>query len=132
VRSDGVPGEHVTEAGREVGIVVESEDGVRLGQVLGELGTVPFGQTAHRDDLGTGVRGGEQGVDGVLLGLLDEAAGVHHHQVGLLLVPDQLVAAIGQPSCQFFGVDLVACASHGEQGDTCGRPRQVRDGGSRC
>ena len=66
---------------RDVGVVVEAEHRVGLGQRLGELLAVPLGQAADGDDrlgaaavLEVGRR--EQGVDRVLLGRLDEAAGV--------------------------------------------------------
>ena len=52
----------------QVGVGVEAEHGVGLGQLVGELLAVPLGQAADRDDLGAGVGGGQQGVDRVLLG----------------------------------------------------------------
>ena len=66
------------EPGRDVGVVVEAEHRVGLGQRLGQLPAVPLGHAAGRDHLGAGLGGGEQGVDRVLLGLLHEAAGVDH------------------------------------------------------
>ena len=66
----------------QAGVGVEAEHGVGLGQLLGELLAVPLGQAADGDDLGAGVGRGEQRVDRVLLGALDEAAGVHDDDVG--------------------------------------------------
>ena len=45
---------------------------------------VALGQAADRDHLLAGVGGGEQRVDRVLLGGVDEPAGVHHHDVGVV------------------------------------------------
>jgi len=113
-----VPVQEFGEARRQLGVVVEAEDRVGLGQFGGQLLAVTLGQAANGNDLGPGVGGGEQGVDGVLLGLLDEPTGVHHDQVGLRAVGDQLEAAIGEAPGQLLGVHLVAGATHGEQGHT--------------
>ena len=43
-------GQDVVEPGGDVGVVVEAEHGVGLGQRLGELLAVPLGQAADRDD----------------------------------------------------------------------------------
>ncbi len=125
VRGRGVAAEDVAEAGREVRVGVETEHGVGLGQALGQLRAVPLGEAAHGDDLRArllrDVRRGEQGVDGVLLGLLDEPAGVDHDDVrrGVVRVEvDQLPAAAVQPPRELLGVDLVARAAQGEQGGT--------------
>jgi hypothetical protein len=80
-------------ASRAGGVGVEAEDGVGLGQLLGELLAVPLGQAADRDDLRAGVGGAEQRVDRVLLGALDEAAGVDDDDVGALLLVDELQPA---------------------------------------
>ena len=53
----------------------------------------------------------------VLLGRLDEAAGVDHHRVGVLGVVDQQEAAGLEPAGELLGVDLVAGAAEGHQGD---------------
>ena len=122
VRVEHLAGEDRAQAGRDVGVVVEAEDGVGLGQRLGEVLAVALGQAAHGDD-GAGaavlleVGGGEQGVDGVLLGRLDEAAGVDHDRLGVLGVVDEAEAVGGEPSGQLLGVDVVAGAPEGHQGD---------------
>ena len=72
----------------DVGVVVEAEHRVGLGQRLGEVLAVALGQAADRHDgLGAAVLlevgGLEQRVDGVLLGRLDEAAGVDDDGVGV-------------------------------------------------
>ena len=66
----------------ECGIRVETQDGIGFGELLGELLTVAFGETPDGDDRARAVVAVleigrfEQRVDRVLLGLLDEAAGV--------------------------------------------------------
>ena len=75
--------------------VVEAEHRVGLGELLGELLAVALGQAADRDDLlgapSVMLEVGrlEERVDGVLLGLLDEAARVDDRDIGLGRVVDQ-------------------------------------------
>ncbi len=72
-----------------------------------------------------GVRRGQQGVDRVLLRLLDEPAGVDDDDVRSAVATvgvDELPAAAGQPAGELLGVDLVARAAQGEQR---GPPRSV-------
>src|SRR6202035_2976723 len=76
-------GQHVVQAGAYVAVVVEAED-LRLGQLAGQLGAVALGQAAYGGDLRTGLGGGQQLVDRLLLGRLDEAARVHEHHAGLV------------------------------------------------
>ena len=76
-----LPGEHRAQPVGDVGVVVEAEHRVCLRQRLGELIAVPLGHAADRDHrLGAArsleVGSLEQGVDRVLLGRLDEPAGV--------------------------------------------------------
>ena len=79
--------------GGDVGIVVEAEHGVRLGQRFGEFGAVAFGQATHSHDRADAavlaVGGVEQGVDGILLRCVDEAAGVHHDRLGRVRVVNE-------------------------------------------
>ena len=141
-RSDGVcgvvglPRHDRPQAGRDVGVVVEAEDRVGLGERLGEVLAVALGQAADCDDgLGAAaVTGGrlevgrlEQRVHRVLLGGLDESAGVDHDRVGVLGVVDEHEAAGLEPSGELLGVDLVAGAAEGHDGDV-----QSGSGGARC
>ena len=80
----GAAGRDVVEPRGDVGVGVEAEHGVGLGQRLGQLVAVALGQAADRDDLLAGVGGGQHGVDRVLLGRVDEAAGVDQHDVGVV------------------------------------------------
>ena len=109
-----------------VDVGVEPEHRVGLGQLGGELLAVPLGQAADgHDRLGAAavleVGGLQQRVDRVLLGLLDEAAGVDHGDVGLGRVVDQQPALGGEPAGQLLGVDLVARHSRGSRGRRCGQ-----------
>ena len=120
VRVEPLAGQHAVEPGGDVGVVVEAEHGLRLGQALGELLAVPLGHAAGGDHLGAGVGGGQQRLDRVLLGLLDEAAGVDEDHVGAVGVGADLPAAGVEPGGQLLRVDLVTGTAEGEQGDTAG------------
>ncbi len=108
--------------GSDVRVVVEAEHRVGLGQRLGEVLAVALGQAAHRHDrlrgpVGLEVGGLQQRVDGVLLGRLDEAAGVHHHGVGVLGLVDQPEPPGLEAPGELLGVDLVAGAAERHQSD---------------
>ncbi len=92
------------------------------GSDVGQLLAVALGQAADRDDglrgaVGLEVGGLQQRVDGVLLGGLDEAAGVDHHRLGVGRVVDQPEPAGLEPAGQLLGVDLVAGAAQRHQRD---------------
>jgi hypothetical protein len=59
----------------------------------------------------------KQRVDGVLLGLLDEATRVDQRHVGLGGIGDQCPAIGGQPTGELLGVDLVARAAERDDSD---------------
>ena len=110
------------EVARHVAVGVEAEHGVGVGQLVGQGLPVTLGEAADGDDrLGAPglleVGGLEQGVDGVLLGLLDEAAGVDHRDVGVGGVVDEGPALGGEAAGELLGVDLVAGAPEGDQRD---------------
>ena len=117
------------QAGGDVGVVVEAEHRVGLGQRRGELLAVPLGEAADRDH-GLGAPGAlevgglQDGVDRVLLGRLDEAAGVDDGDVGVARVLDERPAVGGQPAGQLLGVDLVARAAERHQRDAAPRGGQ--------
>ena len=94
--------------------------GVR--ELVGQLLAIPLGQASNGDDLlGAAVLleigSLEQGVDRVLLRLLDEATGVDDGHIGLGSVVDEGPALGLQPAGQFLGIDLVAGAAQGHEGD---------------
>ena len=118
---------------RHVGVGVEAQHSVSLGQLGGELLAIPLGQAAHGNHLlgpsrDLELRSLEQSVDGVLLGLLNEAAGIDHRYIGLGSIIDQQPALGGQTSSQLLGVDLVACAPQSDQRHT---PAAARSGRGR-
>ncbi len=102
----------------DVGVVVEPEDGVGLRQLVGELDAVALGHAPDGDDgphraVTLEIRGREQGVDGVLLGLLDEAARVDHHGLRGARVVDEEEPTHLEARGQLLGVDVVAGAAEG-------------------
>ena len=101
MRGPLAPGQHVVEPGGDVGVVVEAEH-LGFGELVGELGAVALGQAPHGGDLGAGVRGGEQLVDGLLLGRLDEAARVDEDDVRVLPLAPQRPAARRQAGGELF------------------------------
>jgi len=79
--------EHVIEAGRDVGVVIEAEHlGVDVLTVKrgGKLAAVTLGQAANGRHPGARVGRLHDGVDGFLLGRLDEAARVNEDDVRFL------------------------------------------------
>ena len=110
------------EAVGDVGVVVEAEHAVGLGERFGQFLAVPLGHAADGDDgLGPAVIlevvGFQQGVDGVLLGGFDEAAGVDDGYVGVGGVLDELPAVRRQAACELLRVHLVTGAAKSDKGD---------------
>ena len=86
------PGEDVIQPGPDLPVVVKAED-LCLGELVGELAPVALGQAADGGDLGTGPGGGEQLVDRLLLGRVDEATGVDEDDVRVFPFAPQRPAA---------------------------------------
>ena len=113
----------------DVRVVVEAEDGIGLRQLVGQLASVALGQAADRHH-GRRTAGllqvgdGEDRVDRVLLGHLDEAAGVDQHGVRVLGIVDQLPAVRREPARHLLGVDLVAGAPEGDDSHLLGAGRR--------
>lgn len=110
------------EAVGDVGVVVEAEDAVRFRQGLGEVLAVALGHAADGDDgLGAAVVlqiiGFEEGVDGVLLGGLDEPTGVDDGDIGIGGILDELPAVRCQAACELLRVHLVTGAAKSDKGD---------------
>lgn len=106
----------------DVGVVVEAEHPVRFRQRLGEVLAVPLGHAAHRHDgLGSAVTlevvGLQEGVDGVLLGGLDEATGVDDGDVRVRGVLHEIPAVRLQTACELLRVHLVAGAAKSDKCD---------------
>lgn len=110
------------ELARDIGIVVETQHRIGLGELGGELLAITLRHAADRDDrLGPAlvleVSSSHQRVDRVHLGGLDEAAGVDHHRICVLGLVDQPETTGLETSGELFGVDLVARAAEGDQVD---------------
>ena len=122
VRGVDAAAEDGLEAVGDVGVVVEAEHAVGLGQRLGEFLAVPLGHAADgHDGLGSAVIleivGLQEGVDGVLLGGLDEATGVDDGDVRVGGVLDELPAVRRQAACELLRVHLVTGAAKSDKGD---------------
>ncbi|GAA3216319.1 hypothetical protein GCM10020256_18520 [Streptomyces thermocoprophilus] len=122
MRGVDAAGEDGLQAVGDVGVVVEAEDAVGFGEGFGEFLAVPLGHAADRDDgLGSAVSlevvGLEEGVDGVLLGGVDEAAGVDDGDIGVRGVLHELPAVRLQTACELFRVHLVTSAAKGDECD---------------
>ena len=122
VRGVDAAGEDGLQAVGDVGVVVEAEHAVGLGQRLGELLAVPLGHAADgHHGLGPAVIlevvGLQQGVDGVLLGGLDEATGVDDGDIRVGGVLDELPAVRRQAACELLRVHLVTGAAKSDKSD---------------
>ena len=134
MRLPALPGEDSVEPRADVRVIVEA-DHLGLGKRLGKLGAVPFCQAAGRHYRTAGVRRRQKLSDGVLLGGLDEAAGIHENHacfsvntVGSNIIVDVLGVRAGVRADQrpargfkarreFLGIDLVARAAERDQTD---------------
>ncbi|MPM44388.1 hypothetical protein SDC9_91066 [bioreactor metagenome] len=119
VRGGAYAVQDALQPGDDVVVVVEAQH-VGLRQLRGEVGAVPLGHAADRDDslcaaLGLQVGRLQQHLHGLLLRLGDEPAGVHHHRVGTVGLVDEPEAPLGQPGRQLLGIDVVACTAQGDQ-----------------
>ena len=77
------PGQDGVQPGPDVSVIVEAEH-LRLGQLGRQVAAVPLGQAARGHHLRAAPGGVEQLADRLLLGRLDEPAGVHQHDAGLI------------------------------------------------
>ncbi len=115
-----------TQDGREavgdVRVVVEAEHAVGLRQRVRQLLAVALGHAAHRHDgLGSAVPleviGLQEGVDGVLLGGVDEATGVDDGDVRVGGVLHEVPAVRLQAACELLRVHLVTGAAKSDECD---------------
>lgn len=110
------------QAAGDIAVVVEAEHTVRLGQRLGELLAVALGHAADGHyGLGSAVIlqivGFQQGIDGVLLGGLDETTGVDDGDIGIGGFLDELPAVRCQAACELLRVHLVTGTAKSDKGD---------------
>ena len=104
---DGI-GELGPEAGHEID----------LGEGLAQLVAVALGHAARHDQAGSRsapVGQGQDGVDRLLAGGIDERARVDHDEIGRLRVRGGAVALCSEIALQLVGVDLVLRAPQGLQ-----------------
>jgi hypothetical protein len=101
VRGPALAGQHVVQPGGDVGVVVEAQH-LRFGKLVGELGAVTLREAADGGHLGARVRGGEQLVDRLLLGRLDEAARVDEDDRSVFALARHRPAAGRQACGQLF------------------------------
>ena len=99
-----------------------AEKGVHLGQLLQDLLTVALGQTAGDDDALQGAVLLKPGlvqdvVDGLLLGALNEGAGVDDDDVRVDILRGQLVARGHHLMEHDLGIQLVLGTAKGNESD---------------
>ena len=102
--------------------VARADEDVHLWQRLPQFIGVALGEAPGDDEAavlaaGLDARQVEDGVDRLLLGRGDEAAGVDDQHVGCLRVEHQLVAAAGEHAEHDLGVDLVLRTTEGDEVD---------------
>ena len=92
----------------------ETGDLVDLGERFGQLVAVPLGHAARHDEaraVTTPLLEGEDRVDRLPASVVDERAGVDHHQIGVARVRGRLHPVGEQRPDQLVGVDLVLRAA---------------------
>jgi hypothetical protein len=101
-----------------------ADDGVDFGDVAADLVAVALDEAAGDDEaLGAAAVGDfvlhhlEDGVDGLLLGGVDEAAGVDDEDVGVLGARGELGAAAMEQAHHDLGVDEVLGAAERDEAD---------------
>ena len=99
-----------------------ADDGVDFGDVFTDLVAVPLDEAAGDDEfLGAATVGDlvldhlEDGVDGLLLGGVDEGAGVHDEDVGVFGGRGELGTVVMQEAHHDFGVDEVFGTAKGDE-----------------
>ena len=108
--------------GTDEGIQVPcAEPAVHLGNQPGQLVHIPLGQAAEHEDLPgqaalLAVHRLEDGLDGLFLGIADEAAGIQQQVIGIPVRVVLRQQGIGIPHLgeQVLGVDLVLGAAEGD------------------
>ena len=101
-----------------------ADDGVDFGDVGDDFVAVALDEAAGDDELAGAAAGGdlvlrhfEDGVDGLLLGGVDEAAGVDDDDVGVFGVGGERGAAVVEQAHHDLGVDEVFGAAEGDEAD---------------
>ena len=115
--TSGATSQHVVEPVTDRGVVIERQDGC-FRQSFSEFAPIALREAADGDHLAARcrIRGHQQRVDGVLLGRLDKAAGIHNGDVSKRRL-SELPAGFRHAGRELFGVDVVARATEGHQVD---------------
>ena len=123
VRVDGaLSGECLADGLVDLLILVDAEDRIDLGHLLADGFRVALGEAARRHQQAAHagllvLRHFKEGGDGLLLGGLDEAAGVDDDDLGPGRVIDDLIAVRGEVAEHLLGIDAVFAASQGNESD---------------
>jgi hypothetical protein len=106
-------GQDRSKPGGNTAVIVETQDGIRLGERVSELPSVTL-REASNGHHGLGPAGAlqisscEHCVDRVLLGCLDETAGIDQHRIRLERISHEPKATAVQLCRKFLGVNVVA------------------------
>ena len=101
----------------DVLVVAGSHDGFGLGDRLQQLLLEMLGQASRDDQFLALFRQSHQGAHRFLAGVLDEAAGVHHHNGGIPFIGADAVARFRQQPHHVFGVHPILLAAQVGEGD---------------
>ena len=123
--------EHAAEDRAGFGDLIESDEGVHLGEFADEVGGEALGKAAADDDFGIGalalvaLAGGFQnGVDGFLFRGVDKSAGIHDEDIGLCGVGGDFEALGFCGAEHDLGVDEIFGATEADHANTaCGGRR---------
>ena len=112
------PGKCIIDRLRDPGAAGRPDDRVDLRDLLKDLLLVSLGHAAgdHKDFQVPGllqVSQSEDLLDALLLGLLDETAGVDHRRFRFILVIRDLIPVFGKDAEHFLGVDKIFVAAEG-------------------
>ena len=115
----------------DLGVVRRAEEGVDLGEFALEFADVALGHAARDDQLGAGLglqqAHLEDGLDRLLLGLADEAAGVDDDGVGLFRALHHGVTTGHRDAKHMLGVDAVFGTAERDKMNLC-HSRDVANG----
>jgi hypothetical protein len=109
-------GLHPLQHAHDVLVVAGAHDRLGLGEALEQLLLKVLGQAAGDDQLLALLRQLHQGAHRLLAGVLDEAAGVHHHHLGVGFIGAHAVAGLGQQAEHVLGVHPVFLAAQVGEG----------------
>ena len=118
--ADRTAGRHLTQCRNDLAVAAGAHDAVHLRQLLQDLLLVALGQAAGDQDLAHPALGlllahGQNVVNGLALGGVDEAAGVDDHQLHVLRLRAELPARLGHQVHHLLAVHLVLGAAQGDE-----------------